>query len=432
MPEYENNHFVPRLNLRRYGEKINRYNLKTKEYLPYGNIKNAFSAKNIYPVELEKALATVEGKFADILANKVLVANEEVALTRKEIWHIKKYLALLMFRVPKSINDERSYKDSEQYLEKILGVKAKRISNESPQDYTFRTMKAIIDAVDYDDLLKNPNITYDALKWMTLYKNCYLTIWDSKESREDFFITDIGMTCEHEKTRFAFEKQGFKEELIKSGFIASKMADSTVDKDQKQIYAGLGQLSTLVGANYYMFSISETRMIGMINPWFRLFFDENKINALGGVPDVCPCLLTMDALETNTNEYVNQDKSINGFLDMKYLDDNDKYIYRIKNLSFKDVCIINCMMLDRADEVIGFVDAKKIFKSLNIYNNLVVKLNDYKSLVDLLYSYGYDFNNNDKMKNLALDITKIDFTANEWKYINVMFDFKNKFSGVKI
>lgn len=35
MPEYENNHYVPQLILRRYGNKINRYNLQTKRYARY-------------------------------------------------------------------------------------------------------------------------------------------------------------------------------------------------------------------------------------------------------------------------------------------------------------------------------------------------------------------------------------------------------------
>ena len=70
MAGYENNHYVPRLVLRRYGDRINKYNLKTKEYIVSGNIKSAFNEKNLYPEELEKRLASVEGKFADLLNNK--------------------------------------------------------------------------------------------------------------------------------------------------------------------------------------------------------------------------------------------------------------------------------------------------------------------------------------------------------------------------
>lgn len=59
MPEYENNHYVPRLVLRRYGNKINKYNLKKKDYIVAGNIKSAFSEKNLYPEERRNSIIIV-------------------------------------------------------------------------------------------------------------------------------------------------------------------------------------------------------------------------------------------------------------------------------------------------------------------------------------------------------------------------------------
>jgi len=432
MAEYENNHFVPQLNLRRYGEKINRYNLKEKEYIPNGNIKKAFSEKNLYPLEIELTLKKVEGRYGDILNNKILKAEEELILSREEIWDIKKFLALLMFRVPSALKEREIPKDKFNMFKSVYDIDIKEIPNESYKEYVFRTIKVIAESNNIEELSKNPNLTLDAIRWMMLYNNCYITVWDSKKCGEDFIITDLGMTCEHEKTRFAFENEGIHEELIKQGFIMSKLQDPNISEEQKMMYFAIMQASNFVGANYYMFATSETRMVGLINSWYRMFFDHNKIECFGGVPDVYPCMLSKDAIEANTNNYLNiKDKKI-GFMAEGEYDKDDQYIYKIKDLSFEDVCIINCMMLDRADEVIGFVDAKKINKSLNIYTNLVVKLNNYNYLKDYLFSLGYDFKNTDKMKSLADRITRYNFTENDWKYINLMRVFIKQTKGVKI
>ena len=36
---YENNHYVPRLVLRKFDKKINLYNIKTNEYLPNNELR---------------------------------------------------------------------------------------------------------------------------------------------------------------------------------------------------------------------------------------------------------------------------------------------------------------------------------------------------------------------------------------------------------
>ena len=432
MAGYENNHYVPRLVLRRYGDRINKYNLKTKEYIVSGNIKSAFNEKNLYPEELEKRLASIEGKFADLLNNKLLKEPEKIVLHRDEIWLIKKFLVLEMFRVPDALSEHRTVKDSPEFSSAAYGFKEKKIDGESYRDYIFRTMNVIIDANSFDDIIKNPNKTYESAKWFLLYNNCYLTFWDSTNSNEDFFITDRGMTCEHEKTRFEFEQYGFKEELIKSGYILSKVFDESLPQNQKDAYFELMEKSRFVYANYYMFSISATRMIGLINPWYRLHFDNDLVKKLG-VPEVYPCMLSKEALETNTVKYINQFKIDNGTFDPeKDFDSKDEYIYNVKYISFEDVCIINCMMLDRAYEMIGFAEANKIKKSLNIYTKLLVKLNDYNALKEKLINDGYDFSNSKKYNDFAFEITHIKFTPEELKYINKMFELQKMLKDVKI
>ena len=423
--KYENNHYVPQLILRKYGTKINRYNLKTKEYFINKNIEKSFSVKNLYPKDLEKKLSKVECEFARLLNNKILSAEKKVILFRDEIALIKKFLVLQTFRVPDAFNKCENSNTNSDFNEKLYGFKEKIITNETYKDYIIRTMNVIIDCKDIYEVLNHPNKTYEAVKWCLLYKNCYITIWDSKESGEDFFITDRGMTCEHEKTRFCFEKFGIKEELIKTGYLLSKIFDTSLSEQEKSIYANIYNLSRFVYANYYMFSISETRMIGLINPWFRLHFDQEKTKILNGIPDVFPCMLSREAMKSNSNKYIN---AINGeaCISLEQINSKDEYIYEIKNLTQNDVFIINCLMLDRTNEMLGFVNTNKIIRSLNIYSKLNIHLNDFSDLKSKLENLGYDFPDSEKYIKIAFDFTKIDFTKEEQKYINFMFNFTKK------
>ena len=53
MNEPKRHHYIPQFILRRFGDKLNRYNVKTEEIKVKGSIINSFSAKNIYPEWLE-------------------------------------------------------------------------------------------------------------------------------------------------------------------------------------------------------------------------------------------------------------------------------------------------------------------------------------------------------------------------------------------
>lgn len=419
---YENNHFVPRLVLRRYGNKINYYNLKTNKLYMNKNIDNCFAQKNLYPLELELELGKLESKFADLLNNRILNANDKIILSREELVLIKKFLLIEMFRVPDALVERAEIRKNPGFNSKLYGFNEKIIEGETYSEYVFRTIRTIINSNDIDEYIKNEDKTFEGAKWFNLVNSCYLTFWDSTKSNEDFLITDRGLTCEHEKTRFAFERYGFHEELIKEGFVLSKMLDSNLGHEQFSNYNQILRLSSYVFANYYMFSISETRMIGLINPWYRMWFDEQLINVLGGTPDVYPCMLSKEAMKANYCKYVNQ-RNEDGFVTY---DKNDEYIYDIKYLGFDDVCIINVMMLDRTYELLGFVNSKRIIRSLAVYNHLKVKLNDLSGLQKELETYGYDFPKSVEYLKKADKITRISFTEEEQKYINYIFGLKNK------
>lgn len=69
---YKNNHFVPQLILRRFGEEISTYNIRTGEYRHGQQTAEVFSKYEFYPLELEMEFGQVEGRFANILSQKIL------------------------------------------------------------------------------------------------------------------------------------------------------------------------------------------------------------------------------------------------------------------------------------------------------------------------------------------------------------------------
>lgn len=90
---YKNNHFVPQLILRRFGEEISTYNIRTGEYRQEQQTAEVFSKYEFYPLELEMEFGQVRGRFANILNQKILKTENhgEVELTRKELNIVKNF-----------------------------------------------------------------------------------------------------------------------------------------------------------------------------------------------------------------------------------------------------------------------------------------------------------------------------------------------------
>lgn len=422
---YENNHYVPQLILRRYGTKINRYNIKTKELFINGSTRNAFCEKKLYPEEIEILLSKLESEFANVLDNKILKAKDKIVLLRAELNLIKRFLVVLQMRTPSSLGKWGGEKESKKVL-KSLGFKETIIENETVDEYNIRTIRVLVESKDYEEVLKHPLVTYDACKWAMLYKNCYLVVWDSSDTREDFLITDIGMTCEHEPSKFLIP--GHFEEFVKPGYLLYHL-ENAQNEIEKLIYSDFLNKSRFVLANFYMFSISNTRMIGLVNPFFRLYYDKNTIKKLGCVPDVWPSNISKDALESNDVKYINH-RNIKGVDYITEYNDKDEYIYKIKNLSLEDVLNINSLMLDRAQEVLGFVNSNKILRSLRVYMG-VDEINprvDYRPLKEELEKMGYTFSKRKYFLELSkkLDLRYVNFTNEDKKYITYMLNLSNE------
>ena len=249
-----------------------------------------------------------------------------------------------MYRIPDNQLFTVKHLDTEERLINI-GFKVVKVENESLEDYAYRTMKVVLETNSLEEVYDHKKVKYEACNWLTLFNNCYVSIWDSSKSREDFLITDNGMNCEHDKTRFlkfmfdgkVYDNQ--KDEMLKRGYVMKKTVENVNNPEVGFVYYNLMKNMEYVHANYYLFAVSSTRTISLINPFFRLYSDESYLNVIKETPNVWLTLLSKVAMEANKQTYINPG----------YYNPNDLYHYKIKDLCLEDVIIINGMMLDRVN-----------------------------------------------------------------------------------
>ena len=218
-----NSHYVPRLVLRKFKDKLSLYNVKTGEFREEIKIENAYAEQNFYNDETEKNLATMlEGPFGNLLANKLLKCQGTVELSHKELNLIKKFLLLSVLRSygadkfmlleknfyinqqKNSIEYWREQGLSEDEIQERIEVlkppfEEKQIEGETLTQYWLRTLNVVLETDGTsEEILKHENKTYPAYRWAKVIESGYLAFWDSNSSRDEFVITDVGMTSENE------------------------------------------------------------------------------------------------------------------------------------------------------------------------------------------------------------------------------------------
>jgi len=373
--EYTNNHFVPQLILRRFGKIINTYNIKTKIYSTNQETDHIFSEKNLYSVELEQKFHKLENDFAKLLDNNILHSEKQICLKRKQIWLIKQFLIISMIRVEvskSSTEKEKTYFHSlKKAFPETFPFVEKDIENESIEQRWERNLNLLLECENLEGVSKHPNATYEIFHWVQLFNLGYLVFWDSGKSGEDFIVTDIGMTSENEI--------GWSESTsnLKKTFYLLKKLENTITTEQHKAYYKSILLSQMVfHENFMLFSISNQRTIALINPFFRLYFDELKINL--EKPNIKITLINdINLLEKNKAKYQKE-------IQNKTFLENDDFEYKIQYLNKEDVIYCNMLLLDRIDNIVGFSDIHKIRRSLFKYNKLCGKRNDYSKLLEFI------------------------------------------------
>ncbi len=361
---YNNNHFVPRLVLRRYKERLSVFNVKTGKLKENNKLENIFSEQKLYDEDIEIKLGqNVESPFANILTQKILrtAVGEEIELTRKELNIVKKFLLTEQMRV---FINEGKYSALEMYLtaiQKVSGIKypfeEKVIDSETVETRWQRNLRVIVECSDLMHIHEHELCTYEIYRWAQIYNSGYLAIWDSTESGEDFIVSDIGMTSEVEPS---FVEIGL--EVEKRNYLLNAIQNAKKISEQ-DLYYSLLNAQMNFHENFYMFSISKNRIIVVINPFFRLYSDrqfaeETKVPK----PDIWPTKIMDRKLYAK-----NRSQRLPIVFGKPVLNDNDKFWYKVQSMSFDDVVWVNMLMLDRIDTYLGFADMENIADSVFNY-----------------------------------------------------------------
>ena len=357
-----NNHYVPRLILRKFGDKLSLYNVKTGELKENIPPEHAYAIQGFYDNETEKKLnLKIESQFGGLLSNLILKRENEISLSRANLLLIKKFLLVSMIR---SVQAE-DWMQMEKHFYSLCPpapFEEKQIEGERPNEYWLRTINVILDTDGTpQQVLNHPDKTYPAYRWACIVNSAYLSFWDAPSNRDEFVITDIGMTSENEKGWDGVRVHNRK----KLDYIA-KLLESTNGKSERDNLLNLLDTVTNFSENFQMFPISSKRMIVLISPFFKFrYFMKSSGVPVPNLSDLT-VIPNEKLFEPNRNHYVLPQMPNQGY---QYHGD-DKYIYDVKVLTTDEIRYCNALFMDRIDTHLGFSSLNHAVGSIVRYKKL--------------------------------------------------------------
>ena len=209
----------------------------------------------------------------------------------------------------------------------------------------------------------HPDKTYPAYRWACIVNSAYLAFWDAPGNRDEFVITDIGMTSENEKGWDGFRVHNRK----KLDYIA-ELLESTNDINERENLSNLLYTVTNFSENFQMFPISSKRMIVLISPFFKFrYFMKSSGVPVPNLSDLT-VIPNEKLFEPNRNHYVLPQMPNRGYQHHE----EDKYIYDVKVLTTDEIRYCNALFMDRIDTHLGFSSLNHAVGSIVRYK----KLND--------------------------------------------------------
>ena len=302
--------------------------------------------------------------------------KDKIEFSREELLLVKKFLLISIIRSVDSksfMQKEKKFYDeliillkkqgsiiSKEDEERIRPFIEEDIPNETSYEYWLRTINVILDTNGSpEEILQHPKKTYPAFRWATVINAGYLAFWDSEYNRDEFVITDIGMTSENE-----IGWNGITTHNIKKTNFLLELLQNEKDKMMKAVIIKQIDFLTSFHENFQMFPISARRMIVLISPFYkfrRIYKDIYLMPKLETLTE----LVNEELFSPNDVYYVYHQVDIKP----KYHPD-DKYIYEIKQLTREETRYCNALFLDRINTTLGFSSLDKIVGSVLLYKRL--------------------------------------------------------------
>lgn len=391
----KNSHYVPRFILKKFSDKLCLYNIKTGEFKENINPERAFVEEGFYSDKIEEKLnRKLEKQFAMLLSEKILKCDNEIELSRSELRLVKKFLLISVIRSmgnEQFLQKEKRFYDDltdlfiKQGLSKEEAIKAAakpfdeiQIPNETPYDYWMRTIDVILDTDGSpEEILKHPNKTYPAHRWAGVINAGYLAFWDSEYKRDEFVITDIGMTSENEKGWNGITVHNTK----KTNFLMQLFQLEKDERMRQEIYKQLNFVMSF-HENFEMFPISAKRMIVEIAPFYKFRQAYKNFYPMPKLEDLSE-LVNEELYAPNENKYIYPQTII-----VPKYHQGDRYIYSIKQLTRDETRYCNALFLDRINTTLGFSSLNKAVGSIVRYKILnsfpYVSRVDYSALYKII------------------------------------------------
>ena len=376
----KNSHYVPRLILNKFSDKLCLYNVKTCELKENVGLERAYAEKGFYSDEIEDKLnKRIEGQFANLLHNKILNYETKIELSRVELRLIKKFLLISVIRSLGSealMQYEKFFYDNliknfrSQGLNQDDAIRAserpfieKEIASETNNDYWLRTLNVILDTDGSpEEILKHPDKTYPAYRWALVINAGYLAFWDSEYKRDEFVITDIGMTSENEKGWDGITVHNDK----KTRFLLKLFKDEKEVLLKKEIYKQINFVKYF-HENFLMFPISARRMIVEISPFYKFRQMYKEIYYMPKLKELTQ-ISNEKLFAANSNIYVLPQNDV-----IPNYHTDDKYIYEVKQLNREETRYCNALFMDRINTTLGFSSLNKAIGSILNYRKLTSK-----------------------------------------------------------
>ncbi len=162
-------------------------------------------------------------------------------------------------------------------------------------------------------------------------------------------------------------------------FVDDLQNDSSDNEPLKMQIALLMQIQAVFHENFYMFPLSNKRMIVLVNPFFKFMKTNIDSRVIPEIPlSNFSMLPRWDVFDVNESQY----KMTEDLLDGRSL--KDPYVYHPVKLWHEELVYCNALFLDRVHEWLGFTSLESVKDSVVEYDIEEYVRNDYTELHKLI------------------------------------------------
>lgn len=375
---FERNHYIQKSLLNNFATSYgkNKYRICVLDLYnftaTFKSTSNAFYEKNMYDLpndddkELEKKFNVLIETPMNAIRERLLNADGQVTLTRRELNVVKKYLLLQIYRTP---GNRMSYTNPAQNSFELSQYNIRE--GESKVDFWKREMLTILDT-DWEELANTEMVgvkkNYDRIQ-----KESFLLL---VRTRQEFCINDRGFVAERLQITIPKENQ---EDYIKWAKEFGKKnygVDNYDEAARKEIENGTSYFE-----NFKLFPISsEFAILAVSTVWKLCYFNR--------LPPPYPSFILLRHMSFPAREYVNADKIVTDADIDKYKTLDDKFTYQIHTLSEVETEQVNHLMMNEAERYLGLKTPNMFLKTIESYNekkyNILNVKKDYHDFVALL------------------------------------------------